>query len=32
MSAIEKGLAVCLVLAVAYIALELWIHNRRVDE
>jgi len=31
MSAIEKGLAVCLVLTVAYIALEVWIHNRRVD-
>ncbi len=32
MSAIEKGLAVCLVLTVAYIAFEIWLHNRRVDE
>lgn len=32
MSAVEKGLAVCLVLAVAYVALEVWIHNRGVDQ
>jgi hypothetical protein len=32
MDAIDRGLAISLVLTVAYIALEVWIHNRRVDE
>lgn len=32
MSAIEKGIAICLVLTVAYIALEIWLHNRELGE
>lgn len=32
MSAVEKALAVCLVLTVAYIAFEIWLHNWSEDE
>lgn len=31
MSAIEKGLAICLVLTVVYIAFEIWLYNQKVD-
>jgi len=32
MSAVEKGLAICLVLTVGYIAFEIWLYNREVGE
>lgn len=32
MSTIEKGLAVCLVLGVLYVALEVYLHNRSIDK
>lgn len=32
MSTVEKGLAICLVLTVAYIAFEIWLHNREVGK
>ena len=32
MHAIDKGLAICLVLLVLYIGLEIYLHNRRVDD
>ena len=32
MDAIDKGMAVCLVLTIVYIALEIYWHNRRVDD
>lgn len=31
MSTIEKGLAVCLVLGVLYVALEVYLHNKGVE-
>jgi hypothetical protein len=32
MDAIDRGLAISLVLLVMYIALEIYVHNRRVDD
>jgi len=32
MDAIDKGLAISLVLLVLYIGLEIYLHNRRVDD
>jgi hypothetical protein len=32
MDAIDKGTAICLIMLVLYIGLELYLHNRRVDD
>lgn len=32
MDALDRGLAICLILLVLYIGLEIYLHNRRVDD